>query len=290
MINALKQNWKVYAMEAVCLGLFMLSASFFAIILEFPGSIVHKAIPDDFTRLCIMGVAMGTTATLLIYSPMGRLSGAHMNPAVSFVFFRLGKMKGTDALYYCVFQTVGGIFAVSMIASVFSDMFADDHVNYVVTSPGKYGVLLAFIFEVLMSFAMMTMVLTTSNHPRVSPYTGIIAGIFVACFVILSAPVSGFSINPARTIASAIPAMQFRSFWIYMTAPLIGMFSAAELYKAFDGKTVCAKIDHKDSYLCIFNCGYCRHNSDDDLSKALSTHGEKTTSMVNKKVNRQLFL
>lgn len=266
MKQALRQNWKVYCMEAVCLGLFMMSASFFGTLLEYPMSSVRQALPNDFTRLVLMGLAMGVTATLINYSPMGKMSGAHMNPAVTFTFFRLHKIKLVDAIFYCVFQCAGGLLAVILMRIILGNAFADAHVNYVVTTPGKYGALIAFALEVVIAFFMMTMVLITANNPKLSKYTGAIAGVFVMTYVIISAPVSGFSMNPARTIASAVPAMHFNAFWIYMTAPFLGMFSAAAFYKRAKGAVYCAKMHHSSSYLCIFNCQYCAHSIVEDTN------------------------
>ncbi len=246
-------------MEAICLGIFMMSASFFGTILEYPNSSVHQLISNDFARLCLMGLAMGITATALNYSPMGKLSGAHMNPAVTIAFTRLGKVKFNDAIFYTIFQCAGGILAVWLMTFLLGNAFKDQHVNYVITAPGRFGAAIAFVLEILIAFAMMTMVLTTSNHPIFSKYTGLIAGFFVTGYVIISGPISGFSMNPARTIASAVPAMLYPSFWIYMTAPFIGMLGAAEIFKIFNGRAICAKMRHVDSYLCIFNCGYCEH-------------------------------
>ena len=261
MMDLLKKNWKVYSMEALCLGLFMISASLFATLLEFPDSHFHKALPNDFTRLVLMGVAMGTTASLLIYSPMGRLSGAHMNPAVSFTFVRLGKMKWQDGIYYTLFQCIGGVLAVYLMAFLLGNAYSTKPVNYVVTEPGKLGIGAAFIAEVVIAFFMMFMILTTSNLAKLSKYTGLFAGFFVASYVILSGPISGFGMNPARSLASAIPANQFHSFWIYLIAPFIGMMTAAEFYKLINGAVICAKIHHSKFYECIFNCGYCEHEA-----------------------------
>lgn len=259
MVESLKRNWRIYSMEAACLGIFMASASFFGTLLEYPDSIVHQVLPNGFFRLCLMGVAMGLTALAINYSPMGRLSGAHMNPALTFIFFWLGKIKRNDAIFYSIFQCVGGIGAVTLMSLLIGNPFHDSHVNYVITEPGKLGVGAAFIIEVFIAFCMMTMVLTTSNHPKLKNYTGAIAGFFVMCFVILSGPISGFSMNPARTLASAVPSGMYPSFWIYMTAPFIGFGIAAFIYKSLHGKVMCAKMHHSDHYRCIFNCGYCKH-------------------------------
>jgi aquaporin Z len=137
--------------------------------------------------------------------------------------------------------------------------FQDPHVNYVITAPGVFGVVPAFVAEIMIAFLMMMMVLTTSNHPSLSKYTGAIAGFFVMSYVIITGPVSGFGMNPARTLASAIPAMQFPSLWIYMLSPFMGMLSAAALYQRFKGAAICAKMHHSEFYKCIFNCGYCKH-------------------------------
>ena len=261
MIQALKLNWKTYLMEAACLGSFMISASAFATLLEYPESAIRVAIPNNFARLCLMGLAMGGTAIGINYSPMGKLSGAHMNPAVTLSFTALGKINFTDAIFYLVFQLVGGVAAVILMSIIIGVPFRDAHVNYVVTIPGRSGVVAAFLLEFIMAFAMMFMVLTTSNSKKFAKYTGVIAGIFVMSYVILSGPISGFSINPTRTIASAVPSGVYTSFWIYMTAPFLGMFSASAFYKAIGGRAICAKINHDDNYACIFNCGYCRHQN-----------------------------
>jgi aquaporin Z len=261
MVRALKLNFNVYLMEAICLGLFMISASFFGTLLEYPESPIHQAITSSFLRLCLMGLAMGATAALLNYSPMGKLSGAHMNPAVSFTFVRLGKMNTVDAVYYTLFQCAGGILAVTIMTYVLGNAFQDTPVNYVITAPGNPEPAMAFIAEVTIAFFMMMMVLITTNHEKFSKYTGAIAGFFVMSYVILTGPVSGFGMNPARTLASAIPAMQFPSLWIYMIAPFIGMFSAAALYKRVKGAVICAKMHHSEFYKCIFDCGYCTHDS-----------------------------
>ncbi len=239
----------------------MVSASFFGTLLEYPGSAIHQAVQNDFLRLIIMGFAMGVTATLIIYSPMGKLSGAQMNPAVTFTFYGLKKMKINDAIFYSLFQCAGGTLAVLLMRLILGKAFAEAHVNYVVTAPGKYGPLSAFMVEVIIAFVMMLMILITSNSERMAKYTGVFAGCFVMAYVIISGPISGFSMNPARSIASAIPSGHYNSFWIYLTAPFIGMFSGAACYQYFKGVVHCAKMHHSKFYKCIFNCEYCEHEA-----------------------------
>jgi aquaporin Z len=259
MVDALKKNWQVYLMEGICLGLFMASAALFGTLLEYPGSVVHQSIDNGFVRLCLMGLAMGATATLIIYSPMGKLSGAHMNPAVTLTFFTLGKIKKQDAFFYTIFQITGGMATVYLMSLILGEAFRESPVNYVITAPGRFGTWGALIAEMATAFIMMVVVLIISNHPLLARYTGVAAGFLVMVYVILAGPISGFGMNPARTLASAIPANQYPALWVYLTAPFIGMLSASIIYKRFVGAVKCAKMHHSRFYTCIFNCGYCEH-------------------------------
>jgi len=102
----------------------------------------------------------------------------------------------------------------------------------------------------------MTVVLTVSNTGRLAPFTGLFAGALVATYISLEAPLSGMSMNPARTFASAVPAQIFTALWVYFTAPLLGMLLAAEVYLRRKGprKLSCAKLHHQNDKRCIF-CG-----------------------------------
>jgi aquaporin Z len=106
--TALSRHWPEYLMEAAGLGIFMVSAGLFGTLLEYPQSPVHQAIADDGLRRMLMGVAMGLTAVAIIYSPWGQQSGAHLNPAVTLTFLRLGKIARADALFYITAQCLGG--------------------------------------------------------------------------------------------------------------------------------------------------------------------------------------
>lgn len=257
MIRALRQHWPEYLMEAACLGIFMISAGAFTALLEYPGSPVHSAIPNNFTRLALNGLAMGLTASAIIYSPIGARSGAHMNPAVTWTFFRLGKVRPWDALFYPVFQTLGGVAGVVLVSLVLGNIFTDAPVNYVVTVPGKSGVATAFIAETVIACGMMLMVLFMTNTPKLARFTGLCGGTLVFLFITFEAPLSGMSINPARTVASALPSGVWTGGWIYFVAPMGGMLLSVEIYRALrkSAQVACAKWNHDPHHRCIF-CGH----------------------------------
>lgn len=254
MFDALRNHWPEYLIEAWCLGTFMISACLFGVLLFNPASPASHL--DLFARNALMGVAMGLTAVAIICSPWGRRSGAHFNPAVTLTFFRLGKVRAVDALFYVIFQFIGGAVGVIVSYLVLRGLLADSAVNFVATVPGTYGVAGAFLAEVVIAFLLMATILFTSNSVRLSRYTPVIAGCLVAAYITFESPISGMSMNPARTFASAVVANNWLGWWVYFSAPPIAMLAAAEFYLRITGlKTVwCAKLNHLGASRCIFNC------------------------------------
>ncbi|MFL5494174.1 MAG: MIP/aquaporin family protein [Gemmatimonadales bacterium] len=246
-----------YLMEGALLGLFMISACGFTVLLEHPASPVHGAIPDPFSRRLLIGLAMGATAILLIYSPWGKQSGAHMNPAITLTFTRLGKVAPRDAAAYMLAQFTGGVGGVLIARLALGSLLADPRVGYAATLPGSSGVAVAFVAEAGISCLLVLVVLSVSNHPRWAAYTGLCAGVLVASYITFEAPLSGMSMNPARTFGSAFFGGNWTAIWIYFTAPPLGMLAAAQLYLARRGRQAiaCAKLHHRNSKRCIF-CEY----------------------------------
>ncbi|MBL8189992.1 MAG: aquaporin [Acidobacteria bacterium] len=258
MLNALKQHWPEYLMEATELGLFMISACCFGVLLEHPRSPIHLAIPDSFFRRVLMGLAMGITAIGIVYSPLGKRSGAHFNPSVTLTFWRLGKIERWDAVFYVLAQFLGGILGVTLSSLILSSALSAPTVNYVATLPGQFGSRVAFLAEVGISFLLMTVVLNVSNQKKLASYTGFFAGSLVATYISLEAPISGMSMNPARSFGSAFVAQIWDALWIYFTAPPLGMLLAAETYLRLKGASnvLCAKLHHHNNERCIFRCNF----------------------------------
>lgn len=256
--DIVRKHWPEYLMEAAGLGLFMISAAVVTALLEYPHSALYHLFPDPVVRRALIGMAMGLTAIGIIYSPWGKRSGAHLNPAVTMTFFRLGKIHGMDAFFYVLAQFVGGLVGLLIAAKAIGMAIEHPTVNYVVTVPGFEGAGVAFVAEACISFGLMLVVLVVSNHPRLNAWTGVFAGALVAFYIATEAPLSGMSMNPARSFASAIPAHLWTDFWVYLTAPLLGMLLAAECYVRFPGarRVLCAKLHHANDQPCIFCCSY----------------------------------
>src|SRR5437870_970531 len=185
------RHWPEYLIEAIGLGLFMLSACLFVALLEHPNSPLRQAMTDPFLRRIPMGLAMGLTAAGLIYSPWGQRSGAHLNPSVTLTFWRLGKVNHWDAFFYVSAQFVGAIVGVGVAATMLDAWLAHPAVSYAATVPGVGGAGVAFVAELLISFLLMTVVLTVSNRPGLNRFTGLCAGALVATCIVFEAPLSG---------------------------------------------------------------------------------------------------
>lgn len=223
-------GWREYAIEAALLAGFMVSASAFTILVEHPGGWLSGVTADPLVRRFTIGCAMAITAVVLIYSPWGKRSGAHMNPAVTLAMARLQPRRGRDLAGYVAGQFVGGIAGMAAAAVLFGSSLSHASINWVVTTPGPRGPVPAFAAEWAMTVVMMSVVLWCSNHPRWAPRTGIASAALLAAFITLEAPLSGMSLNPARTLGPALFAGDFTGLWIYFIAPPAGMVLAAASY------------------------------------------------------------
>ena len=259
MVTTIKHHWPEYLIEAWGLGIFMVAACFATAFLWYPSSPVHEAIPSPLIERVLMGLAMGLTAVAITYSKWGQRSGAHINPALTLTFLRLGKIKPIDAAFYILFQFAGGVAGVWLSTLLLGSVISAPAVNYAVTVPGSEGAFVAFLAECVISFGLMLVVLATSNSKHQAHFTGLFAGALIALYITFESPLSGMSMNPARTVGSAITARVWTASWVYFTAPIVGMLLAAEVYVRLRGLRAvkCAKLKHpRNDPHCIFCCGY----------------------------------
>ena len=259
MLSSLEAHWLNYVIEALLLGTFMLSACTSVTLAAHPLSPLARRIRRPLARRALVGAAMGITAILLITSPPGRLSGAHMNPATTITFALLGKIAAWDALLYSIAQFIGGIAGVALALSLFPSFVKHPNVNCVITQPpepGRRAAWRAFGAEAAMTFVLFGTVLLVSNTPTIAHLTPYFVGLLVMVYITFEAPISGMSMNPARTLASALGGRSYRALWVYFSAPLLGMVGAAGVYAGTLGteRVYCCKLDHSGNERCIFHC------------------------------------
>lgn len=247
----MRTGWRAWLAEAVAIGAFMVSALVWTVLLEHPDSVLRQALPDAAVRRALMGMAMGATAVAIIYSPLATLSGAHMNPAVTLAFVRLGRLDWRDAAAYIAAQCAGATVATWAIARMLGAWASDPAVNFVATRPGPAGTGAAAMAEAAISFLLCTLVLAVSSRAATMRLTGLAAGAFVMLAILIEAPLSGMSMNPARSLGPAVVSGQFPAFWIYVIAPIAGMQLAASLH-AMTARRGCPTLHHPPRARCVF--------------------------------------
>ncbi len=216
--------------EAALVALFMVFLALMSVVLEYPGSPVNKLLPLGWVRRALMGIAAGASLACVIYSPWGQRTGAHINPAVTLAMGLIRRIRLRTTLFYITAQLTGAILGMSVAELLLGRYLSHPKVDHIATTPGDAGEPWAFVGELSFSFALMTLILVLTSRPKWAPYTGLAVAITVAVFTATAAPLSGMSMNPARTLGAAIFGHDWHSLWIYFVAPPAGMLLAATLY------------------------------------------------------------
>jgi len=233
MIEGIKKHWKVYLMEACGLAGFVIGAGLLTILLEHPDLPVMQSKFGNYAMLrrIPIGIIMGAYITVVALL-FGKKSGAHINPAVTWTFYRLGKIDKLQAILYTVAQFAGAIFAAQLLKLTVGKWFAHPLINFAITAPKPpHGSMSAFIAEFIISFIIMLMVLLASSSKRFEKFVAILSGVLIAVYIIIETPFSGMSLNPARSFTAALAGNKWEHLWIYFAAPIPAMFIAGEVYR-----------------------------------------------------------
>jgi aquaporin Z len=220
------------------------------------GSSVTGAIPSALLRRLITGTIFAGGAALVVYSILGRISGGHLNPAVTLAFLSLGKIHGRMAAGYVLAQVAGATVAAVATLVVWGNLARS--VSDGATVPGPQGPLVALAAETVMTFALVEVILQFMRTPGLAAYTPLAASALVALLVTVEAPVSGTSLNPARSLGPALVAGVFTDLWIYFVGPVAGALAAVALAGRLRANLVpCAKLFHTDDFEChLRDCIY----------------------------------
>lgn len=235
--QALRRHWPEYLFEAGGLMAFMLGAGAFTTLFEHPGSPVRQAVESGFLRHALTGLCMTAVTAAILLPPWAKRSGGHINPAVTWTFWQMGRIGGWDAVFYTVAQFTGAVIAPVLLVLVLGDAFAHPDVKYAASMPGPLGPWAAWAGEFAITFVLMWAILLCVGSKRLEPWTGLVAALLVGLYIAFESPLSGMSMNPARTFGSALTAGRWDGIWIYFTAPPLAALAAAELFERF-GRTL----------------------------------------------------
>jgi aquaporin Z len=189
----------------------------------FPGNLGHPGV----------SLVFGLIVMAMIYA-LGNISGAHLNPAVTMGFLFAGRLDRQYVLPYIGSQLIGAFAAAALLRILFLES-----PTLGATLP-NVGVLPAFTLEVILSFLLMFVILNVSTgHMEKGIMAGVAVGGTIALEALVGGPVTGASMNPARSLAPAVLSGEFFQLWIYLTAPVLGTYLAHPTCRWIQGSACC---------------------------------------------------
>lgn len=252
----MRRNLSAYASEFAGTALMLFIGVSAVAFMWAPGSPV-PVVSNGALRRLLTGLMFAGGATAVVYSPLGQISGGHINPAVTLAFWRMGKVSSLDAVIYVVAQFLGAFAGAYAAGVAWGPLTAG--VEYAATVPGAgYTWAGALAAETAITFLLVFTIFVCVNKPKIAPRTGLICGALVALLVMIEAPVTGTSLNPARTLGPAVLAPNYSALWVYFAGPIAGALLAVGAYRGqWGSQTVCAKLYHTEKYPCPFDtCSY----------------------------------
>ena len=196
----------------------------FILVFTGTGAVVFGDISGQVTPLGI-GLGFGLVVMALVYT-LGDISGAHINPAVTLGFWASGQFKAKQVVPYILSQCSGALLASLLLRALFGN-----HADMGATIP-KEGVYQCLILEIILTFILMFVILNVATGAKEKGIVvGIVVGGVIALEAIFAGPISGASMNPARSLGPAVASMNFKGFWIYLLAPPIGALLAVPAWR-----------------------------------------------------------
>jgi aquaporin NIP len=182
-----------------------------------------------------VGIALtfGLIVLAMIYA-LGDVSGAHLNPAVTLGFFAARRLSGRWVLPYIASQCLGAFLASGLLRLLFPD-----HLTLGSTIPAGPNIQ-SFVLEVVLTLLLMFVILSLSTGAKEKGVlTGVVVGAVIALEALFAGPISGASMNPARSLAPAVVSGQIESLWVYLTAPVLGALGAVLVCCCIHEKPCC---------------------------------------------------
>jgi aquaporin Z len=227
-------HWVEWGCELVGTAL-LLIGGLSAICVDFgSGSAVARLLPDHSARLALTGLLFSGTGALVTISPIGRRSGAHLNPAVTLAFWATRRVHHHDVTGYVIAQCIGALVGTAVVRALWGPTAVGVHLG--VTQPGNgIGAAGAAGVEALMTAALIATILLMVSSRATAPWTPLAVWIVVAALVWQGAPWTGTSLNPARSLAPALLLPELRALWAYLVGPLLGALLAVALVTVLPG-------------------------------------------------------
>lgn len=247
-------HWQEYGAELLGTAI-LVFVGLSAVVFNFgQGLPMEQLVPDKSIRLLLTGLMFAGTGSLVAISPLGKLSGAHVNPAVSLSFWLQGKMHHHDIGGYIIAQFLGAIGGAALLISIWGKYATS--VNNGITLPGTgYSLWYVFLAEVCMTAILVLAIFIFVSSHRLMRWTPLMTWLLVATMVWLESPISGTSLNPARSIGPAFVSWLWQDQWLYCIAPPLGAILAVGVFRLItfgEREILTGKLFHVPNYRCIF--------------------------------------
>ena len=217
----MRDQWRRAAAESI--------GTFFLVLIGPGAAMVNAAIGGG---IGVAGIALAFAFVIIamVYA-LGHLSGAHLNPAVTVAFWSTRRFPSRDVAPYVFAQCVGAIVASVVLRAVLGPV---GHLGATLPSVIPHvSVGAAFLIEALLSFALMFVIMAVATDDRVAPgFAPIAVGLTVGFCALTGGPLTGASMNPARSLGPALVGSEWRAHWVYWVAPMVAMVLAARMYDA----------------------------------------------------------
>jgi aquaporin Z len=236
--------WEIFLSEFIGTAALVLVGLSLVILMFGTGSFMAQLLPDEGLRRAITGFLFGTTGALIALSPIGKTSGAHINPVVTLGFRLMGRLTLKMALIYIAAQLLGGIVGALPLL-LWGDMGRS--VAFGATLPGNgFSTMNVLLGEVVTTFAMVSLLTIFLAYRKIRPFTPALFPPLYSFMVWAEAPISGTSTNPARSLGPALVSGQWQGWWIYWVGPVLGTLLALAACSFVARRIEVAKLYHFD--------------------------------------------
>jgi aquaporin Z len=240
-----KFPYRIFFSELIGTGLLVLIGLSLVIFMFGSGTPMAGIIPNEGVRSLITGFLFGTTGASIALSPVGKISGAHINPIVSLGFRIIGRISLKQTLVYIIAQLTGA--SIGCLPLLFWGEMGKS-VAYGATLPGKgYSTMTVFLGETITTFTMISLLTIFLAYRKIRRFTPALFPPLYSIMVWAESPISGTSTNPARSFGPALISGQWDGWWIYWLSPVLGTFLALLVFSYFAKRIQEARLYHFDS-------------------------------------------
>jgi len=240
-------KYRVKFLVSECIGtaLLLMGGLSLVILMFGEGSPMAELLPDIKIRQAITGFLFGSIGASIALSPIGKISGAHINPAVTLVFLLYKKIEARLGITYVFAQVTGA--AIGCLPLLFWGQMGRS-IEFGVTVPGAgYSIQTVFMGEVITTFIMVSLLILFIGFRQIRRFTPFMFPVLYAIMVPLEAAISGTSTNPARSFCPSVISGQWHGWWIYWLAPIVGALLASLACSLLAKRITAAKLYHFDS-------------------------------------------